>query len=198
MSCEGRAAPLGSSRGGRAASLKEMSLATATHYVPADEVRSDEAPEAVVVRFAGDSGDGMQLTGGQFTLSTALAGNDLATFPDFPAEIRAPQGTTFGVSAFQINFGSTSIETAGDAPDVLMAMNPAALKVNLAALRRGGLIIADADAFDERNLEKAGYASNPLEDGSLSGYQVVAADITRLTLEAVKPAGLGNRDGMRC
>ena len=90
------------------------------------------APDAVVMRFAGDSGDGIQLTGGQFTLSTALAGNDLATFPDFPAEIRAPQGTTFGVSAFQINFGSTAIETAGDAPDVLMAMNPAALKVNLA------------------------------------------------------------------
>ena len=99
------------------------------------------APDAVVMRFAGDSGDGIQLTGGQFTLSTALAGNDLATFPDFPAEIRAPQGTTFGVSAFQINFGSTSIDTAGDAPDVLMAMNPAALKVNLPALRPGGLII---------------------------------------------------------
>ncbi len=115
------------------------------------------------MRFAGDSGDGIQLTGGQFTLSTALAGNDLATFPDFPAEIRAPQGTTFGVSAFQINFGSTSIDTAGDAPDVLMAMNPAALKVNLAALRPGGLIIVDTGAFDERNLEKAGYASNPLE-----------------------------------
>jgi len=106
------------------------------------------ALEAVVMRFAGDSGDGIQLTGGQFTLSTALAGNDLATFPDFPAEIRAPQGTTFGVSAFQINFGSTSVNTAGDAPDVLMAMNPAALKVNLAALRIGGLIIADNGAFD--------------------------------------------------
>ncbi|HWK42694.1 MAG TPA: 2-oxoacid:acceptor oxidoreductase family protein, partial [Croceibacterium sp.] len=102
-----------------------------------------QSPEAVVVRFAGDSGDGMQLTGGQFTLSTALAGNDLATFPDFPAEIRAPQGTLFGVSAFQINFGSTQIETAGDAPDVLVAMNPAALKVNLGALKPGGLIIAD-------------------------------------------------------
>ena len=142
------------------------------------------------MRFAGDSGDGMQLTGGQFTLSTALAGNDLATFPDFPAEIRAPQGTTFGVSAFQINFGSTSIDTAGDAPDVLMAMNPAALKVNLAELRPSGLIIADTGAFDERNLEKAGYASNPLEDGQLAPYQVVAFDITRLTLEAVKPFGL--------
>jgi 2-oxoglutarate ferredoxin oxidoreductase subunit alpha len=156
------------------------------------------APDAVVMRFAGDSGDGIQLTGGQFTLSTALAGNDLATFPDFPAEIRAPQGTTFGVSAFQINFGSTSIDTAGDAPDVLMAMNPAALKVNLPLLRPGGLIIADTGAFDERNLEKAGYQHNPLEGATLAQYQVVAFDITRLTLEAVKPLGLGNRDALRC
>src|SRR6516164_3243714 len=154
--------------------------------------------DSVVVRFAGDSGDGMQLTGGRFTLSTALAGNDLATFPDFPAEIRAPQGTTFGVSAFQINFGSASIETAGDAPDVLMAMNPAALKVNLADLRAGGLIIADTGAFDQRNLTKAGYAANPLDDGSLAPYQVVGLDISRLTLEAVKPFGLGNREALRC
>ena len=160
--------------------------------------RAVPAPEAVVMRFAGDSGDGIQLTGGQFTLSTALAGNDLATFPDFPAEIRAPQGTTFGVSAFQINFGSTLINTIGDAPDVLMAMNPAALKVNLAALRIGGLIIADSGAFDERNLEKAGYSSNPLEDISLAPYQLFAFDITRLTLEAVKPLGLSNREAHRC
>ncbi len=118
-------------------------MATATHLITEDEAASHPKSEAVVVRFAGDSGDGMQLTGGQFTLSTALAGNDLATFPDFPAEIRAPQGTTFGVSAFQINFGSTSIETAGDQPDVLIAMNPAALKVNADQLREGGLIIAD-------------------------------------------------------
>jgi 2-oxoglutarate ferredoxin oxidoreductase subunit alpha len=156
------------------------------------------ALDSVVVRFAGDSGDGMQLTGGRFTLSTALAGNDLATFPDFPAEIRAPQGTTFGVSAFQINFGSASIETAGDAPDVLMAMNPAALKVNLADLRAGGLIIADTGAFDQRNLAKAGYAANPLEDGTLAPYQIVGLDISRLTLEAVKPFGLGNREALRC
>ncbi len=106
-------------------------MATASHYQTPEEAKSDAPLEAVVVRFAGDSGDGMQLTGGQFTLSTALAGNDLATFPDFPAEIRAPQGTLFGVSAFQINFGSTAIETAGDAPDVLIAMNPAALKTNV-------------------------------------------------------------------
>jgi 2-oxoglutarate/2-oxoacid ferredoxin oxidoreductase subunit alpha len=158
-----------------------------------------ETREAAVVRFAGDSGDGMQLTGNHFTLSTALAGNALATFPDYPAEIRAPQGTTFGVSAFQINFGSSSIETAGDAPDVLMAMNPAALKVNLQDLRPGGLIIADAGAFDERNMEKAGYASNPLEDPhALAPYQVVALDIGRLTLDAVKPFGLRNREALRC
>jgi 2-oxoglutarate ferredoxin oxidoreductase subunit alpha len=160
-------------------------------------VTSDN-PEAVVVRFAGDSGDGMQLTGGQFTLSTALAGNDLATFPDFPAEIRAPQGTLFGVSAFQINFGSTAIDTAGDAPDVLVAMNPAALKVNLAALKPGGLIIADTGEFSKRNLEKAKYAVSPLEDGSLAKWQVLAFDISAQTVEAVKPFGLGNKDALRC
>jgi len=156
------------------------------------------APEAVVVRFAGDSGDGMQLTGGQFTLSTALAGNDLATFPDFPAEIRAPQGTLFGVSAFQINFGSTEIETAGDQPDVLIAMNPAALKVNLAALKVGGLIIADSGEFNKRNLEKAKYEANPLDDGSLDKWQLLAFDISALTLQAVKPFGLGNKEALRC
>ena len=155
------------------------------------------SPEAIVVRFAGDSGDGMQLTGGQFTLSTALAGNDLATFPDFPAEIRAPQGTLFGVSAFQINFGSREINTAGDAPDVLVAMNPAALKVNLAALKPGGLIIADTGAFTKRNLDKAHYDANPLEDGSLAKYDVLAFDISEKTIEAVKPYGLGNKDALR-
>ncbi len=149
------------------------------------------------MRFAGDSGDGMQLTGGQFTLSTALAGNDLATFPDFPAEIRAPQGTLFGVSAFQINFGSRAINTAGDAPDVLVAMNPAALKVNLAALKPGGLIIADTGAFTKRNLDKAKYDANPLEDGSLAKFDVLAFDISEKTVEAVKPFGLGNKDALR-
>ena len=159
---------------------------------------TDNSPEAVVVRFAGDSGDGMQLTGGQFTLSTALAGNDLATFPDFPAEIRAPQGTLFGVSAFQINFGSTEITTAGDQPDVLVAMNPAALKTNVQALKAGGLIIADSGEFTKRNLEKAKYATNPLEDGSLAKWQLMAFDISALTLQAVKPFGLGNKDALRC
>ncbi|MFP6761453.1 MAG: 2-oxoacid:acceptor oxidoreductase family protein, partial [Rhodospirillales bacterium] len=118
--------------------------------------------EDVVVRFAGDSGDGVQITGGQFTLTTALAGNDLTTFPDFPAEIRAPAGTTFGVSAFQIHFGSREIRTAGDAPDVLVALNPAALKVSIGDLDKGGLIIADIGAFTERNLKKAGYDTNPI------------------------------------
>jgi 2-oxoglutarate ferredoxin oxidoreductase subunit alpha len=159
--------------------------------------KSGSAPDAVVVRFAGDSGDGMQLTGGQFTLSTALAGNDLATFPDFPAEIRAPQGTLFGVSAFQINFGSRSINTAGDAPDVLVAMNPAALKVNLDALKPGGLIIIDTGEFTKRNLDKAKYDVSPLEDDSLAQYDVLAFDISALTIEAVKPFGLGNKDALR-
>ncbi|KRA83179.1 2-oxoacid:acceptor oxidoreductase subunit alpha [Altererythrobacter sp. Root672] len=172
-------------------------MATQAADRPAQTPLETGTPEAVVVRFAGDSGDGMQLTGGQFTLSTALAGNDLATFPDFPAEIRAPQGTLFGVSAFQINFGSTQIETAGDAPDVLVAMNPAALKVNLAALKPGGLIIADTGEFNKRNLEKAKYETNPLEDGSLAKWDLLAFDISALTIEAVKPFGLGNKDALR-
>jgi 2-oxoglutarate ferredoxin oxidoreductase subunit alpha len=173
-------------------------MATATHLLTPEEAHADVAPEAVVVRFAGDSGDGMQLTGGQFTLSTALAGNDLATFPDFPAEIRAPQGTTFGVSAFQINFGSAAIETAGDQPDVLVAMNPAALKVSVGALREGGLIIADEGEFSARNLAKAGYEANPLEDDSLAKWQLVKFNISQLTLDAVKPFGLGNKEALRC
>jgi 2-oxoglutarate ferredoxin oxidoreductase subunit alpha len=178
--------------------VREVILATASHYLTPEEARSDAPLEAVVVRFAGDSGDGMQLTGGQFTLSTALAGNDLATFPDFPAEIRAPQGTTFGVSAFQINFGSSAIETAGDAPDVLVAMNPAALKTNVADLKPGGLVIADEGEFGARNLAKAGYDANPLDDDTLARWQVIRLDISRLTLDAVKPFGLGNKEALRC
>ena len=176
-------------------------MATATIDGPATDepnTAAQTAPEAVVVRFAGDSGDGMQLTGGQFTLSTALAGNGLSTFPDFPAEIRAPQGTLFGVSAFQINFGSAQIETAGDAPDVLIAMNPAALKGNLDTLKIGGLIIADSGEFTRRNLEKAKYDANPLDDDSLKHWQVLAFDISALTLLAVKPFGLGNKEALRC
>ena len=173
-------------------------MATATHLLTDKEATAHPPSEAVVVRFAGDSGDGMQLTGGQFTLSTALAGNDLATFPDFPAEIRAPQGTTFGVSAFQINFGSAAIETAGDQPDVLIAMNPAALKVNANEVREGGLIIADEGEFTARNLAKAGYEQSPLEDGSLAKWQLVHFNISQLTLDAVKPFGLGNKEALRC
>ncbi|WP_375428119.1 2-oxoacid:acceptor oxidoreductase subunit alpha [uncultured Sphingomonas sp.] len=173
-------------------------MATAIHEITPAEASAHPVMESVVVRFAGDSGDGMQLTGGQFTLSTALAGNDLATFPDFPAEIRAPQGTLFGVSAFQINFGSTDIETAGDEPDMLVAMNPAGLKVNVDALKAGGLIIADKGEFTDRNLAKAKYDSNPLEDGSLARWQLMAFDISQLTLDAVKPFGLGNKEALRC
>ena len=173
-------------------------MATATHLLTPEEARSDAPQEAVVVRFAGDSGDGMQLTGGQFTLSTALAVNDLATFPDFPAEIRAPQGTLFGVSAFQINFGSTDIETAGDQPDVLIAMNPAGLKVNIDQLKAGGLVIAEEGEFTQRNLDKAKYDSNPLTDGSLAKWQLLSFNISQLTLDAVKPFGLGNKEALRC
>ncbi|MCM8556352.1 2-oxoacid:acceptor oxidoreductase subunit alpha [Sphingomicrobium sediminis] len=162
-----------------------------------DDPKLNAGADAIVVRFAGDSGDGMQLTGGQFTLATALAGNDLATFPDFPAEIRAPQGTTFGVSAFQINFGSAAIETAGDAPDVLVAMNPAALMTNVGDLQEGGLVIADTGAFSKRNLDKAGYEENPLENDSLAKYRVMAFDISALTLEAVKEFGLSNKEALR-
>ena len=173
-------------------------MATAARELTPAEASAHPPAESVVVRFAGDSGDGMQLTGGQFTLSTALAGNDLATFPDFPAEIRAPQGTLFGVSAFQINFGSTAIETAGDEPDVLIAMNPAALKTNVGALKPGGLIIADEGEFGARNLAKAGYEVSPLADGSLAKWQVLAFNISQLTLDSVKPFGLGNKEALRC
>jgi 2-oxoglutarate ferredoxin oxidoreductase subunit alpha len=156
-----------------------------------------ELRESAVIRFAGDSGDGMQITGSQFTLETALAGNDLATFPDYPAEIRAPAGTTFGVSAFQIHFGAVDIQTAGDDLDVLVAMNPAALRVNLKDLRRGGTLVVDAGAFTERNLLKAGYTANPIGDGSLSDYQLLALEIDRLTEEAVKEFDITSKEAFR-
>jgi 2-oxoglutarate ferredoxin oxidoreductase subunit alpha len=161
------------------------------------EVPRTEINEAVI-RFAGDSGDGMQLTGSQFTQTTALAGNDLATFPDFPAEIRAPAGTTYGVSAFQIHFGVSDIMTSGDELDVLVAMNPAALKVNLRDLKAGGVILVDTGAFNKRNLQKAGYDGDPLEDGSLEKYRVVPIDMSRHTLESVKAFDLSNKEGLRC
>jgi 2-oxoglutarate ferredoxin oxidoreductase subunit alpha len=153
--------------------------------------------EEIVIRFAGDSGDGMQLTGTQFMLETALVGNDLITFPDYPAEIRAPAGTTFGVSAFQIHFGAHDVRTVGDEVHVLVAMNPAALKVNLKDLGTGGLVVVDTAAFTERNLAKAGYEANPLEDDTLAPFQVLKLDIARLTLEAVKEFGLSQKEALR-
>src|SRR2546425_11641130 len=156
-----------------------------------------EQLESVVVRFAGDSGDGMQLTGSRFTSETALFGNDLATFPDFPAEIRAPAGSLPGVSGFQLHFADHDILTPGDQPDVLVVMNPAALKTNLKDLRAGGTLIVNKDAFVERNLDKAGYESNPLEDGSLAGYQVHEVPLTSMTLEALKGVDVTKREAER-
>ena len=140
----------------------------------------------VIVRFAGDSGDGMQLTGSQFTSETAMLGNDISTLPDFPAEIRAPAGSLPGVSGFQLHFADHDILTPGDAPNVLVAMNPAALKTNIKDLPKGGTLILDADAFKDRNLQKAGYATNPLEDGSLEEFQVHAVPLTTMTVGALK------------
>jgi 2-oxoglutarate ferredoxin oxidoreductase subunit alpha len=152
----------------------------------------------VIVRFAGDSGDGMQLTGSQFTSETALLGNDISTLPDFPAEIRAPAGSLPGVSGFQLHFADHDILTPGDAPNVLVAMNPAALKTNLKDLPKGGTLIVNADAFNDRNLQKAGYAANPLEDGSLDEFQVHAVPLTTLTVGALKDVeGVTSREAER-
>jgi 2-oxoglutarate ferredoxin oxidoreductase subunit alpha len=153
---------------------------------------------AATVRFAGDSGDGMQIVGTQFTDATAVFGNDLATLPDYPAEIRAPAGSLAGVSGFQINFASSEVYTPGDTVQTLVAMNPAALKVNLPDLEKSGTLIVNSDAFDAMGLKLAGYASNPLEDGSLSGYQVHKIPMTRLTHEVVAPTGLKHKDAERC
>jgi 2-oxoglutarate ferredoxin oxidoreductase subunit alpha len=157
-----------------------------------------ETRDAVVIRFAGDSGDGMQVTGMQFTTESALAGNDLATLPDFPAEIRAPAGTLAGVSAFQLNFSSHEVFTPGDDLDVLVAMNPAALKVNLGDLKPGGILILDREGFNEQNLKKAEYERNPIEDGSLDRFQVFQVDVTKLTTAALKDMGLSARAVFRC
>ena len=164
-----------------------------------DEHHLDEKEVVdVVVRFAGDSGDGMQLTGTNFAQTTALYGNDLSTFPDFPAEIRAPAGATFGVSAFQIYFGAEDITTAGDALDVLVAMNPAALVTNIDNLINGGLIIADSGSFKAKNLKKAKYKTSPLEDGSLDGFRLLSIDISKQVLSAVEPFNLGHKAALRC
>ena len=150
-----------------------------------------------MVRFAGDSGDGMQLTGDRFTSVSATFGNDLSTLPDFPAEIRAPAGTVNGVSSFQVHISDHDITTPGDEPNVLVAMNPAALKADLARLEQGGTLIVNEDAFDERNLEKAEYTSNPLEDGTVSGYRVIKVPMTSLTKDACVPLGVKPRDAER-
>jgi len=158
----------------------------------------DQSLTEAVIRFAGDSGDGMQLTGTQFTNTSALFGNDLATHPDFPAEIRAPAGTLAGVSAFQVRIASHDIHTPGDAPDVLVAMNPAALKAHLEDLLPNGAIIINADEFNERNLKKAGYEKNPLEDGSLSAFRLYKADITTMTRRTLEESGLDKKTQDRC
>ncbi|HET7483639.1 MAG TPA: 2-oxoacid:acceptor oxidoreductase subunit alpha [Actinomycetota bacterium] len=153
--------------------------------------------DRVVIRFAGDSGDGMQLTGDRFTSVSAIFGNDLATMPDYPAEIRAPAGTLAGVSAFQIHFADFDILTPGDQPSVLVAMNPAALKANLKDLIPGGLLIVNTDSFDEKNLEKVGYSNNPLKDGSLDGYQVYEIPMTSMTVASVKDVGVNKKEAER-
>ena len=163
------------------------------------ELKHIEEVETVTIRFAGDSGDGMQLTGTQFTNTTAVVGNDISTLPDFPAEIRAPAGSLPGVSGFQLNFSNHDIRTPGDEPNVLVAMNPAALKVNIADLESGGILITNTDAFNENNLKKAGYQSNPLEDGSLSGYRLFKLPITTLNRAALRDAvKLSSKDVDRC
>jgi 2-oxoglutarate ferredoxin oxidoreductase subunit alpha len=161
-------------------------------------VKDRKDMQTVTIRFAGDSGDGMQLTGTQFTNTSAVFGNDISTLPDFPAEIRAPAGSLPGVSGFQVNFSSRDIKTPGDEPNVLVAMNPAALKVNIGDLEAGGILIVNSDAFTEGNLKKAGYAKNPLEDGSLSGYRLFSLPITSLNANALAECKLTKKDVDRC
>jgi 2-oxoglutarate ferredoxin oxidoreductase subunit alpha len=173
-------------------------MSATTTLTSTTRTRDRTSVESAVVRFAGDSGDGMQLTGGRFTQATALAGNDLATFPDFPAEIRAPAGTTYGVSSFQINFGARTIRTAGDAVDMLIAMNPAALMVELDKVKPGGFVVVDSGGFNERALRKAGYESDPMESGVLDPYRVIAVDISKRTLEAVADIDVSKKEGLRC
>ena len=171
---------------------RTVSSDTKTDFQP-----TPEKIDRVVIRFAGDSGDGMQLAGTQFTASSALFGNDLATLPNFPAEIRAPAGTIAGVSSFQVHIADWDILTPGDRPDCLIAMNPAALKANLEDLEPGALIIINRDAFDERNLAKAGYDANPLKDGSLTGFHVLTAPMEELTKQALVGTGVKGREVLR-
>jgi 2-oxoglutarate ferredoxin oxidoreductase subunit alpha len=186
----------GTNPNGVATSVPEPA-APATGSATGGLVKSVVALDRVVIRLAGDSGDGMQLTGNRFTSETASFGNDLSTLPNFPAEIRAPTGTLPGVSSFQLHFADHDIMTPGDAPDVLVVMNPAALKANLVDLPGGGLLIADSDEFTPRNLAKVGYATNPLEDGSLEGWQLVSVPLTSMTTDALKDSGLGKKEAER-
>src|SRR5215471_19131523 len=166
---------------------------TEDHQSAAPRKRITTLP-SVTVRFCGDSGDGMQLAGTQFTDTSAIVGNDISTLPDFPAEIRAPAGTPAGVSGFQIHFSSTDIFTPGDEVDALVAMNPAALKANIRSVRESGIVIVNEDAFEPIDLKKAGYEKNPLEDGTLSHYRVIKVPINKLTSAAAKDTGLGAKD----
>lgn len=172
--------------------------ATTPAGVEGADKKTIESRDHVVIRFAGDSGDGMQLTGMQFATESAIAGNDLATLPDFPAEIRAPAGTLAGVSGYQLNFSSHEVFTPGDEPSVLVAMNPAGLKVNIADLVPNGVLIVDKEAFNESNLKKAGYNTNPLSDGSLSKYQLFQIEVTKLTTLALRDLGMNTRAINRC
>ena len=173
-------------------------MTTQSKDAPQTQTKPVEELESVTIRFAGDSGDGIQLTGMQFTTSTALAGNDLSTLPDYPAEIRAPVGTLPGVSGYQIHFSSREVLTPGDAPDVLVAMNPAALKANIKDLKKGGILIANVDSFTPQNLTKVSYEKNPLEDGSLSDFRVIKVDLSRMTGNALSGLSLTKVQVERC
>jgi len=166
---------------------------------PASAAKKKVQVETVTIRFVGDSGDGMQLTGTEFTKANAIAGNDIATFPDYPAEIRAPAGSLAGISGYQVNFGSKEIHTPGDAPDVLVAMNPASLKTNLADLKTGGMLIVNGGAFTEGNLDKAGYKSNPLDDAALKqNYKLFNVDMNKLSEAALAGSGMSSKEIARC
>ena len=178
--------------------MSATSVQTGLDALPTPRPKNINSLRSATIRFAGDSGDGMQLAGTQFTDTSAAVGNDISTLPDFPAEIRAPAGTLAGVSGYQIHFSSTEIFTPGDEVDVLVAMNPAALRANVGVVRSGGTVIVDVDSFGPGDLRKAGYAANPLEDGSLKGYRLVQVPIDKLTLSATKETGLGAKDSNRC
>src|SRR3984893_13286817 len=175
-----------------------MTVASPTTEPASNPYHTIEERDSVTIRFVGDSGDGMQLAGTQFTNASAILGNDIATFPDFPAEIRAPAGTLAGVSGFQVHFSSQDIHTPGDRLNTLVAMNPAALKTNLKDLEPGGILILNSDAFGTGDLHKAGYKSNPLEDGSLKGYRLFKIPINKLNRDAVAEVKLSPREADRC